>query len=87
MAQYSHLPIFVRTYEFVKLVYRFVQQFRKEYKYSLGQDMKRDSLCLIRSIYRANKEFEKIEHLKNFQDDFEILNSYERNLHVTLVCR
>ena len=36
-------------------VFEYTQEFPREYKYSLGQDMKRDALQLVRSIYRANK--------------------------------
>lgn len=41
--------------------------------------MKRDALHLIRSIYRANKmhnrveHLEHLEHLEQFLDDFEII--------------
>ena len=43
------------------------------YKYSLGQDIKRDALQLVRSIYRANKADDKKAHLEAFLDDFELL--------------
>ena len=33
------------------------RDFPKEYKYSLRQDMKRDALTLVRSIYSALHEF------------------------------
>ena len=39
MAQYSHLPIYIKTYEFVKFVYRVVRKFRKEYKYTFGVEL------------------------------------------------
>jgi len=44
-----------------------------EYKYTLGQDMKRDGLQLVRSIYRANRAENKKVHLEEFLDNFEIL--------------
>lgn len=44
-----------------------------EYKYTLGQDMKRYAIVLVRSIYRANKAKSKTEYLETFLDDFEIL--------------
>ena len=30
MAQYAHLPIYIKTYEFIKLNYVVVRQFRRE---------------------------------------------------------
>lgn len=47
----------------------------------LGQDMKRDGMQLVRSIYRANKYREKVEHLHQFQDDFELLKLEIRLCH------
>ena len=35
--------------------------------------MKRDSIQLVRSIYRANKAKEKRAYLETFLDDFELL--------------
>jgi hypothetical protein len=54
-------------------VFEFTKDFPREYKYTLGQDMKRDAIVLVRSIYRANKAKNKTEYLEQFLDDFEIL--------------
>ena len=35
--------------------------------------MKRDAICLVRSIYRANRNAEKRQYLEEFLDNFEIL--------------
>jgi len=62
MALYYDLPVYKDTYHLVQLVFQITKDFPKEYKYSLGQDMKRDALQLVRSIYRANKAEKKIPH-------------------------
>lgn len=54
-------------------VFEFTKDFPREYKFTLGQDMKRDAIVLVRSIYRANKAKNKTEYLEQFLDDFEIL--------------
>ena len=54
MAQYSHLPIYIKTYEFIKLVYRLVQQFRKEYKYTLGTELQQIIWQILDEIIRTN---------------------------------
>jgi hypothetical protein len=38
-----------------------------------GQDLKKDSMVLMRSIYSAKKAQNKKEHLEAFLDDFELL--------------
>lgn len=70
MALYDTLPVYKDVYALILLIYDVTKEFPREYKYTLGQDMKRDGLQLVRSIYRANKYQEKTEHLHQFQDDF-----------------
>jgi hypothetical protein len=50
-----------------------VPQILVENIYTLGQDMKRDGINLVRSIYRANRSKEKRQYLEEFLDNFEIL--------------
>ncbi len=58
-ALYYDLPVYQDTYHLILKVFELTREFPREYKYTLGQDMKRDGLVLVRSIYRANKAKEK----------------------------
>jgi len=73
MALYYDLPVYRDTYQLILKVFEFTKDFAKEYKHTLGQDMKRDALQLVRNIYRANKSKDKKAHLEAFLDDFELL--------------
>jgi hypothetical protein len=73
MALYYDLKVFQDVYQLILKVFEFTKDFPREYKYTLGQDMKRDAIVLVRSIYRANKATTKTEYLEQFLDDFEIL--------------
>lgn len=73
MALSHELPIYKDTYNLILLILAHTKDFSREYKYTLGQDMKRDSICLVRSIYRANRNTEKRQYLEEFLDNFEIL--------------
>lgn len=73
MALYYDLPVFHDVYDMVLLLFQYTKDFPREYKFTLGQDMKRDGLTLVRSIYRANKAKEKEQYLEQFLDDFELL--------------
>ena len=73
MALYYDLPVFKDVYKLTLLIYGLTKDFSKEYKYTLGQDIKRDVIVLMRSIYRANKAHNKKEYLEAFLDDFELL--------------
>ena len=54
MALYQDLPVFADVYTLTHKVFLFTQDYPREYKFTLGQDMKRDCLVLLRSIYRIN---------------------------------
>ncbi len=73
VALYYDLPVFKDVYKLTLLLFTLTQNFAREYKFTLGQDMKRDCLQLVRSIYRANKAKTKEEYLEQFLDDFEVL--------------
>jgi hypothetical protein len=67
------LSVFKDVYRLILKMVEDTQGFPREEKYTLGQDMKRDAIVLVRSIYRANKERSKTEDLEAFLDDVEIL--------------
>ncbi len=73
MALYYDLPVFKEVYQLILKLFEYTKDFPKQYKYTLGQDMKRDGMQLVRSIYRANKSKNKKEYLEQFLDDFEVL--------------
>ena len=73
MALYYDLPVYRDTYRLVLRIFEVTKDFGKEYKYTLGQDMKRDALRWVRDIDRANKARERKEPLEAFLDDFELL--------------
>jgi hypothetical protein len=56
------LPVYRDTYKLTLKVFEAIKDFPKEFKYSLGQDMKRDALQLVRSICRANIPINKGNH-------------------------
>ena len=73
MALYYDLPVFNDTYRLTLKVFELSRHFSREYKFTLGQDMKRDCITLVRSIYRANKHKEREFYLEQFLDEFEVL--------------
>ena len=73
MALYYDLPVFKDVYQLTLKLFAVTSNFPREYKFTLGQDMKRDSILLVRHIYRANKVKDKITYLEQFLDSFEVL--------------
>ena len=73
MALYQDLPVFRDVNRLTLRVHQLTQSFSREFKFTLGQDMKRDCLGLLRSIYRVNRSRDKAPLLDAFLDDFELL--------------
>jgi len=77
----SHeLPIYKDTYKLILLIFEHTKHFAREYKYTLGQDMKRDAICLVRSIYRANRNSEKRQYPEEFLDNEGEIKFIKKNL-------
>ncbi len=73
MALTEQLPVYREVYKMILLVFQYTKHFTRAFKYTLGQDMKRDAIELVRSIYRANRSAEKRVWLEEFLDNYEIL--------------
>ena len=73
MAMHTDLPVYKDTYQFVLKIFECTKNFSKEYKYTIGADLKRDAMQLLRTIYRVNRSKEKKELLEAFLDEFELV--------------
>lgn len=77
MAQYLHLTIYIKTYDFIKIIYRVVHHFRKEYKYTLGSELQYiiweilDEIILTNSLPDKDKK-DGIEKISKLFDKFKI---------------
>jgi hypothetical protein len=77
MAQYLHLPLYIKTYNFIKIIYRIVHQFHKEYKYTLGAELQQiiwqilDEIILTNSL-PDNEKKKGIEKISLLFDKFKI---------------
>ena len=59
MALYYNLPVFKDVYHLILKIFEYTKDFPREYKFTLGQDLKRDGVNLVRSIYRAINQKKK----------------------------
>ncbi|GHT00159.1 hypothetical protein FACS189421_11860 [Bacteroidia bacterium] len=73
MALYYELPIYKDTYQLVMQVFRLTRNFSREYKYTIGQDIKKDSMEMVRHIFKANSTNDKGPHLQNMYDTLEVV--------------
>lgn len=76
MVLYNQLPIYRDSYVLLLEIYQVTNKFSRDFKYTLGQDMKRDALELFRHLYEANVSVdERRKHLDKFFTAFELLKT------------
>jgi len=73
MARYDELPVFKASYDLLVEIFRFTKNFCKEYKYTVGEKLKNETLDLIIMIYQANSRHEKFDTLQKAREQIEVI--------------
>ena len=78
MTTYDNLPVYKTSYDLLLLVFQSVKEFKKEYKYTLWDTIKKEIIELIASIYKANSQTDKKMSITVSREKVEILRLYFR---------
>ncbi len=78
MAIYNQLPVYKCSYDFLLDLFVFTKNFDKEYKYTLGEDLKKETTQMIANIYRANSSQLKRPLLQSARENLEVIRLYLR---------
>jgi hypothetical protein len=78
MAQYDHLPVFKKGYDLLLALYESTGRFGREFKYTLGESLKKESLAQIVCIYKANGVFDKAPKIGEAKEHLEVIRLYIR---------
>jgi hypothetical protein len=73
MAQYSEFPVYKATYDLLLAIFQFTKAFSKEYKYTVGESLKKETVELTTLIYRANSRSDKVETLQAAREHIEVI--------------
>lgn len=60
---YDNLPVYKATYDLLLLVFRLNRNFQRDYRYTLGENVKNELVALLVCIYQANATVQKVPHL------------------------
>jgi hypothetical protein len=55
MALYSELTVYKATYDLLLAIFRFTKDFGKEYKYTVGESLKKEPIEITNETLTANK--------------------------------
>lgn len=71
MAIYSSLPVYKEAYDLCLAIFKLTDNFSRQYRYVLGEDLKNKAKDLIILIYRANRVSEKKLIIENARESLE----------------
>lgn len=73
MGQYNELPVYKATYDLLLSIFQFTRDFNREYKYTVGESLKKETIELLTLIYRANSKYKKAEILQTAREQIEVI--------------
>ena len=61
MATYYNLPVYKQSYDLLLEIFQLTKEFNREYKYTIGEELKNETIAMIINIYRANSSEDRVE--------------------------
>lgn len=78
MAIYLHLPVYKASYDLTLEIFKTIKEFNREYKYTLGENIKKEIIEMVTDIYRANSSFAKKPHIEKAREKIETIRIFFR---------
>ena len=78
MATYDNLPVYKISYDLLLNIFIFSQDMKREYKYTVGENLKKETVSLITNIYRANCSLNKTNLIQAARENTEVIRLYLR---------
>jgi hypothetical protein len=75
---YDNLPVYKVSYDLIVKIFGVVTYFRRDYKYSLGESIKKEIIELISNIYKANSAQQKDSFIINARANIETVRLFFR---------
>jgi len=73
MVTYYNLPVYKQSYDLLLDIFKLTKEFNREYKYTIGEELKKETTAMIINIYRANSSNNKIEYITNARENIEVI--------------
>ena len=80
MAIYEFLPVYKTSYDFLLNIFQFTKHFDREFKYTLGESLKNETIMMISNIYRANSSRTRFALTQAARENLEVIRLYLRLL-------
>jgi hypothetical protein len=81
MAIYDNLPVFKASYDLLLEIYRLSENLKRDYRYTLGENLKQETMAMMVNIYKANSVEDKTALLGETREKLVAVKLYIRLLH------
>ena len=81
MATYGNLPVYKQTYDLLLNFFRVSQNMERDYKFTIGESLKKEIIELIVNVYRANCHTAKVALIEAARENTEVIRLMLRLLH------
>lgn len=78
MSLHSELPVYKSCYDLLLEIFRFTKEFGREYKYTVGESIKKETIELLTLIFRANSRTDKAQVLQEARERIEVIRLFIR---------
>jgi uncharacterized protein YpuA (DUF1002 family) len=78
MTIYFNLPVYKVSYDLVLETFKVIKDFNREYKYTLGENIKKEVIEMITDIYRANSNYSKKPYIEKAREKIETIRIFFR---------
>jgi len=83
MALFTNLPVYKLGYDLLIEIYNRTKSFPREYKYTIGEKLKAESLNMLINVYKANKSkvINRLQYIDDARQNVEVLRLLMRITH------
>ncbi len=78
MGLHYDLPVYKACYDLLLEIFQFTKDFSREYKYTVGESIKKQTVELLTLIFRANSRKDKKQVLQEARESIEVIRLFIR---------
>ncbi len=78
MALHNELPVYKACYDLLMEIFLFTRHFSREYKFTVGESLKKETIDLLTLIFRANSRKDKDAVLQEARERIEVIRLFIR---------
>ncbi|MFA5178072.1 MAG: four helix bundle protein [Candidatus Paceibacterota bacterium] len=73
MSLYSSLSVYKASYDLLIQLFVSIKNFEREYKFTVGENIKKEGMEMVKNIYRANSSLVKKQLIQSARENIEMI--------------